>query len=243
MEVKYLLKPKVKGAIAIAGSPGLRSVGLIAVDRIIEELKPKKFAELHSPNFPISYHGIPYVGTTGEGGAGVREGVAYLPKVKFYYKDNLIVTRGYHADLFGQYAVASKVVELYQDLGVEEIITLGGYVPIEAKERLREKREVSYCASHPDIITSEKMEGLGIKKKERGPFLGFSALVLGIGWLRGIKGIGLFGETTPDHENPLNPDPYAAKALLEKLNLILGIKINTSKMIKKKRPSAELGYL
>lgn len=246
MWVNYLKKPKFEGAkgnIAIAGSPGLRSIGLIAVDYLIKEWKPEKFAELYSPNFPITYNGIPYAGTTGESGVGVKEGIVELPKIEFYQKDNLILTRGYHADLFGQYEVAAKVAELYKEFKVEKIFSLGGYVPLGSKGILGEKRKVSYCATYPDAIKSGEMEKLKIEKKEPGSFLGFSALVLGIGWVKGIKGIGLFGETVPYEDEPLSPDPYAAKDLLEKFGEVLGIKIDTSKLIEKKKPSMEVGYI
>jgi hypothetical protein len=233
MEIRFFGKPK--GEIAVVGSPGLRSVGLIAANHLIKEWHLKKFAQMYSSSFPVTYHGIPYYGTTGEGGSKVEEGMAELPKIDFYTKDNFIVVRGYHADLLGQYKVASKVVDLIKEIKIKYIIALGGYV----SQSPSKERKVCYCATYPEIIKSKKMERLGIGKKEAGPFLGFTALVLGIGHLKGIKGIALFGETTLDSENPLKPDKLAAKALLKKLSSFLRKEIDISRL----GESINLGYI
>ncbi len=224
--IDILKKPELKNPVAVVGSQGLRSIGLIAVDHMIMEWKLEQFATLHSPHFPIVYHGLPYEGTQGVAGSAVRDGVVNIPKIEFYEKSNIIITRGYHADHEGQYKVAVKVVDFFKELGVRRIISLGGFV--HDKFSLDEERRISVCGTNEKII--EEVAGNGISVDYTGPFLGFSALVLGVGMSRGIEGIAIFGQTVPDTENPLSPDPVAAKALLEKLSKILKIEIDTKGM-------------
>jgi|Deesub1362A_J573_1020465.scaffolds.fasta_scaffold02021_6 proteasome assembly chaperone (PAC2) family protein len=242
LNIKFLKKLRVSNGTAIAGSAGLRSSGLLAINHLIKELKPEKIAELYSSNFPVAYYGIPYAGTIGEGGVMVEKDLAELPRVEFYHKDNYVIVKGYHADIFGQYIVARKSVELLVDIGVAEIISLGGYVPVEPRP-LTEKRRVSYCTNDPELIKSKKMEKLGIEKKEPGPFLGFSGLIIGEGQKKGIKCIGLFGETEAITEDPLYPDPLAAKALLEKLSRFLNLPMDIEGLISRGQPSVERSYV
>ncbi len=242
-EIKYLKRLTPKGGTAIVGSPGLRSVGSIAIDHLIEKLELDAFAELYSPSFPISYDGIPYAGSPGEAGCEVEEGVVGMPKVRFYLWDDLVVTRGYQAELHGQYGVARKVVELYSEWGVDKMFTLGGYVPLsKAPNEPLDMRKVSYCATYTGAIKSGEMEKLDIEKKEVGPFLGFTALVMGLGMMKGIKGIALFGETLPNYEDPLDLDPKAAEALLGKLSQILGTEIDTNGLVKEVAPEESPAY-
>jgi proteasome assembly chaperone (PAC2) family protein len=241
MEVNILKEPR-RSTIAIAGSAGLRSVGLIAIDHLRHTWKPIKIADIYSPNFPVAYHGIPYAGTTGESGVRVRQGIVELPKVEFYMKNKYIIVRGYHADFFGQYKVARKTVELLERFKVKKVISLGGYVPLEPRP-LTESRKVSYCSTDPKVVKSGEMDEKGIEKKEPGPFLGFSGLIMGECLKKGIPCIGLFGETEPLDEDPLNPDPPAAKALLEKLAMILNIEIDTRGVVKRRTPSVDRSYI
>ncbi len=224
--IEILKKPKLKDPVAVVGSQGLRSIGLIAIDHMIMEWNLKQFATLHSSHFPIVYHGLPYEGVSGEAGSAVKDGVVNVPKIEFYEKSNVIITRGYHADGEGQYEVAVKVADFFKDMGVKRIISLGGFV--HNKFNLDEERRVSICGTNEKII--EEVAKKGVSVDYTGPFLGFSALVLGAGMSRGIEGFALFSQTTPDQENPLNPDPVAAKALLKKLSSILETEIDTKDM-------------
>lgn len=214
-------KPKFKNPIAILGAPGLRSVGKIAIDHLIRDLKPELFAELYSPNFPVVYYFSPsYVGTPGEAGTKVENGVVELPKIKFYSHKNLIIVKGYQADFYGQYDTALKVLDFLEKFGVKKIIVLGGHA--------RGVKGVHCVATNPEIV--EEMKKFGIEKSEEGPFYGFSGLVLGLSMLKDMKGICLLGMTAPNFKNPEHPDPLATKTLLDKLSEILKISINTSEL-------------
>ncbi|MGQ9469780.1 MAG: PAC2 family protein [Nitrososphaerales archaeon] len=228
--IKYIEEPMVKEPIAIVGSPGLRSVGKIAVEYLIEELKPRLVAELYSPYFPIIYQTRPsYVSHPyypGQAGIRLEGGRVELPRVEFYLlpSPRLLITKGYHANFKGQYEVANQVLNFYQELGVKRLIAIAGY-GIEGKE---------VCCAATDLELIKELEEYDIDTGYEGPFFGFSGLVFGLGMVRGIKGICLFGRTKPVLDDPEYPDPKAAKAVLERLSRMLNFTIDLSKLEERK---------
>lgn len=218
--VTFHKRPELKNPVAVVGSPGLRSIGELVIDRLIDRIRPEFFAELHSSFFPVVYHTrppyAPDPNLPGDGGVIVgRDGVA-LPRVQFYSSvdPDLIVTRGYHADFKGQYEVAEKVLDVFEEFGVERMIVIAGY-------GLR-GREVCCAATKPEII-GEMKERYGIEPDYEGPFYGFSGLVFGLAKTRGIEAICLFGRTRPEPEDPQKPDEAAAETVMSWLTKILCI--------------------
>ena len=226
--VEILQKPRLKNPVAVAGSPGLRSIGKIVVDRLIESLKPKLFARLYSYNFPVIYQTKPSYAShpayPGQGGITAEDGDPSLPKVEFYVSTDpkLIITRGYHANFSGQYEVADGVIDLYKKVGVKKFVILAGYA--------QEGGKVCGAATDPKLM--DTLRGHGVDKGYKGPFLGFSGLVLGMGMLHGIEGICLFGRTQPNLDEPEYPDPEAADAVTRSLETILKVKFTPTKPMK-----------
>jgi len=68
--IEYKDEVELKEPIAIVGSPGLRSVGKLVVDELVEKRRPRLFAELYSYGFPAIYYGPSYLGAPC--GVGVR---------------------------------------------------------------------------------------------------------------------------------------------------------------------------
>jgi proteasome assembly chaperone (PAC2) family protein len=228
--IKYIKEPIVKEPMAIVGSPGLRSIGKIAVDYLIEELKPRLVAELYSEYFPIFYQTTPsytpHPDYPGQAGTLLEEGRVELPRVEFYLlpSPKLLITKGYHANFKGQYEVANQVLDLYQEFGVKRMIVIAGYGG--------EGREV--CCAATDLEFIKELKEYDVDTGYEGPFYGFSGLVFGLGMLRDIKGICLLGRTQPNLEDPEYPDPKAAKTVLERLSTLLNFTIDLSKLEEKK---------
>ncbi|MCP8304076.1 MAG: PAC2 family protein [archaeon] len=228
--IEYTGQPVVKEATAIVGSPGLGSIGKIAVDYLVEELRPKLVAELYSPHFPILYQTKPSYVThpdfPGQAGIKFQRGQVELIKVEFYSLASppLLITKGYHANFKGQYEVADRVLDLYQEFGVKRMIVLAGYGT--------EGRDV--CCAATDLELLEELMKCGISTGYEGPFYGLSGLVFGLGMLRGIRGMCLFGRTQPNLVDPEYPDPKAAKAVLERLSSLLNFTIDFSKLDEKR---------
>lgn len=229
-------KLKLKDPIAIVGSPGLRSVGKLVVDTLVEKLQPQLFAELFSYGFPSIYYGPSYLCAPSHVGAQIAKGsVVELPSVKLYILNNkkqeqaqsrdIVIISGYQAyDPFNQYMVADKLTDLFTELHIKEVISLGAQV-IEVGVRC--------CATDVELL--EEMYKYGIEKTHVDRFIGFSGLVAAIGREKGIKGVCLFANTTPNSIEPEYPDFNAAKGLLEKVGEIVGLKVDISDLEERSR--------
>jgi proteasome assembly chaperone (PAC2) family protein len=222
-------KPSPKESKAIVGSPGLRSIGKLAIDFMISQLKPRLIGELLSHYFPTAYpFSASYVSSPmylGESGVFI-EGTTKVPRIEFHVEEKLglVLVRGYQADFNGQYEVAREAVKFLKELGVNEIISLAGHG--------QGGSGVHCAATSTNRLSWLKSQGLDTGYV--GPFLGFSGLVVGIGKTEGIDGICLFGKTEPMQEEPEYPDPMAAKTVLDALKRILNLNIDTSSLEKAK---------
>jgi proteasome assembly chaperone (PAC2) family protein len=231
-------KIELKEPIAIVGSSGLRSVGKIVIDELVKKMDPRLFAQLYSYGFPSIYYGPSYLGAPSGVGVKMAKGnVAELPSVEFYILENkknlsqdIIITRGYQAyNALNQYAVADKVTDLFTELHVKKVISLGAQVVEEG---------ISSCATDLELL--EEMYKYGIKKTNVDSFIGFSGLVVAIGREKGLKGVCLFANTAQNLTDPEYPDFNAAKELLEKVSEILGIRVDTSDLEEGRRVEKKL---
>jgi len=226
-------KTTLKAPIAIVGSSGLRSVGKIAVDVLIEKLQPRLFAELYSYGFPGVYYGPSYVGAPSSAGTiKVKGNLVELPKVEFYLleAENILIIRGYQAyDSLNQYLVADTVTDLFNQFHVKKVFSLGAQVIEEG---------VRCCATDKALL--EEMSKHEIKRTNVELFIGFSGLVVALGQDKGIKGICLFASTTQNMTDAEQPDYYAAKELVDKLGAILGISVDTADLEERGHIGAEL---
>ncbi|MFQ6050383.1 MAG: PAC2 family protein [Candidatus Hydrothermarchaeota archaeon] len=231
-QVIYLEKINFKSPTAIVAAQGLRSVGKIALNHLIRELKPKLFAEFYSRDLPAFFYGISYLSPPSASGVLRKDGFAELPCIRFYAyeKPELIITEAYQAsDTLGQYETAWKVVDLFEKHKVAKIIILGAHTNRNGLEGFA-----------TDSDTLSELRDYKIKKTETDRFIGLSGLVLGIGMIRGIRGFCLLGETSTS-VNPEDPDPKGAKMILDKLKDILKIDIDTSEL-EEKKPIGEMHY-
>jgi proteasome assembly chaperone (PAC2) family protein len=226
---------KLSQPVALVGSPGLRSVGLTAVDYLVKKLPCKLFLELYSGSFPAEYALTPsYIATPGfpgSGGVVLRNGSPELPRVEFHsWQDRVIVVKGYQADFEGQYQVAETIIDHLHQLGTRRVVVLAAH---------GKGGEGVQCAATDKRILKEMAEH-GIEIGYEGPFFGLSGLILGIALTRGIEGLALFGLTTAMPEDPEFPDPAATKTLLEKVSEILNLPLDLSELelrIEKKTPA------
>ena len=229
-------KIELKEPIAIVGSPGLRSIGKIVIDALVEKLHPQLVAQLFSYGFPGIYYGPSYLGAPSSAGVKVEKGnLVELPSVELYiYKNktkkeaqgrDIVITRGYQAyDSLNQYMVADAITNLFKELQVKNIISLGAQVIEEG---------VRCCVTDLELL--EEMHHYGIEKTNVDRFIGFSGLVIALAREKGIKGVCLFANTTQNLGDPEYPDFHAAKILLEKVGEVLNLRVDTSDLEEKRR--------
>lgn len=208
--------PKLRKPVLIQGLPGLGLVGKLAVDYLIEELKPKKIAELYS-----DYLLLP----DGKSGVLVNfEGVCHLPHYEFYayFNDNgdsdiLLLAGDTQPVSWAQYMIAEKVINYARSLGVEEIITLGGTI-VQTR-----KKEVYAVANDYEIL--KWLIRYGVKISRGGAVTGACGIMVGLAKLYGMKAFSLMGNV-----GEIYPDPEAAKAVLEVLIKIFNIPLSLDRL-------------
>ena len=213
-------KTKLHEPVAVVGSPGLRSVGKLAVDSLIEQTKAVLASDLYSTHLPSIYQTTPsyaaHPSLPGMGGAIIESATVDLPKVQFYTcpKPSLVLVRGYHPNFEGQFTVAQKVVEVLSEMGVKKMIVVAGF-------GAKDKKVV--CAAHTQQSLNEMKEKYDVNIGYKGPFMGFSGLVFGLARLKGIDAVCLFSSTEPKEDDLEYPDKEASDRAMEILNKMLGL--------------------
>jgi len=217
---------KAKNPILIEGLPGIGLVGKLAADHLKKELQAKKIAELYSPSFP--HHVM------------MRDdGTIRLVRNEFYLWENpdahgndliLLVGDAQPMSSQGQYKVAGKILDFFGHFGGKEIITLGGY----GIGTIAENPKVYGSATHKEIIDKYKEFGIDFGGA-KGSIIGAAGLLLGLGKLRGFKGMCLMGETHGAYI-----DPKSATIILQKLTKMLKINISMDKLVESAKENEEM---
>ncbi len=217
--IKRRCEPKLEAPVAVVGSPGLRSIGKLAVDLLITQTGAELMAELYSTHLPTIYQTTPsyaaHPSLPGMGGTMVEAGALDFPKVQFYVSaPNLILVRGYHANFDGQYVIAEKIADFLHELGVKQMIVVAGYGS-------KEKNVV--CAATSLQKLTEMKEKYDIGTGYKGPFMGFSGLVFGMSARLGIEAVCLFAGTQPPEEDLEFPDKEGAERAVQLINRMLDL--------------------
>lgn len=211
-KVNYLEKPKLKDPILIEGLPGVGNVGRIAVFYMIEKLKAKKFAEIHSDFFfPLAI-------------VSPKNEIIPLSIDLYYYKGKkdiiFIIGDSQPVDYKGYYTICEKIIEICSGYKVKEIITTGGFgIGIE-----RPVPRVLGALTNLNDINRLKKLGVYFEKENRiGSIFGVSGLLLTLAKKEGIKGYSLLGETIGF---PILTDPKAAEQVLKILMKLVDVKVD-----------------
>jgi hypothetical protein len=108
---------------------------------------------------------------------------------------------------------------------IKTIISTGGYMPMQKSDG----DAVYGVATSADILEMLKSHGIKQLSNEIKSITWFNGLVLGAAKSRDIDGIGLFGEIY-DTESPQH---NAAKNIINKIEKILDLQINTDELVQK----------
>jgi proteasome assembly chaperone (PAC2) family protein len=218
--VNHIRKPTLNEPIAIVGSPGLRSIGKLAIDYLVKKLQAKLIAELYSTHFPLIFHTKPSYAShprfLGDAGVRVRENEIAFPRIQFHSSTfpDLLITDGYHANFNGQYEVAEKVLDFFEEYNVKKMIVLAGHG--------KTGNEIC-CAATNRTLIQEMKEEYGLEVEYQGSFYGFSGLVFGLAKLRRISSICLFVRTESNLGEAEYPDENAVSIIMKYLSRILNI--------------------
>ncbi len=217
--IQEVHRPTLMNPILIQGLPGLGFVGKIAVDFLIDQLKPRKVADLYS-----TYIGLP------DGDMGVRvelDGTFSLPKYEFYAfvetEPNLLFLTGdIQPVAWGQYNVANSILDFACKQGCNMVLCLGGY-------GIQGRRMDLVYTIGDSIKTVEELKQLqGVQLAQSGAVKGAFGVLLGLARQREVKCFGLLGATSGTH-----PDLRAARNVLRVLARIYRLPIELAEIDRK----------
>ena len=209
-KIYYKRKIKFKDPIMIVGLPGIGSVGSLVGEYLKNELGAKRFASLYSPHF---------IHQT----LMLKSGYTRLISNRFYYKElkanTLIILLGdtQAGTPEGQYEVNEEIVRFFKHLGGKTIYTIGGY------------SAGSHYIQNPRVfgVATDKYTKNALSKKgilfglANGAIWGSAGLIVSFAKKNRMHGACIMGETSV-----LEIDANAARAVLEVIKSILGVKIN-----------------
>jgi uncharacterized protein len=196
-------KTKVKISTIIVGFPGQGLVGSIGAKYIVRELDMKVNGYIRSPLIPPL--------------AVFLDGILAYP-YRIYTKGEIAVLIGESpAPVQAYYYLANAVLDWASDVGATEIICLDGFPdPLAQKD--------VYLVAEPDL--KEKIKKMDLPKPQTGYIGGLSGAILNETILRDIDGYALLCATDPRGI----PDPIGAANIIEVLNKIKGLNINTESL-------------
>ncbi len=198
---------KAPKAVLIEGLPGVGLVAKVAVAYLLRKLEGKRICRFYSPYFPSAGY--------------VRDG-RLLP----YFADLYLVEapkplillygNAQPSTYYGQHEFCERVLEVGVKLGINSVITLGGY----GKEEVSDVRTI-YISS-----TSEEAVKQALNKIEAVPYegqiIGAAGLLMTMAGELGMENLSLLVEA-----GSAVPDYLAAKrgveALVKLLDLELGV--------------------
>jgi uncharacterized protein (TIGR00162 family) len=215
-DINIIEEVSLNKPIFIEALPGIGHVGKLAIDHLIDTLDATKFAEVHSPYFP------PQVFID-------EDGLVENMRNEFYYlkdfgedKRDYIFLVGNSQALSpeGQYILSGDIINFIEGYNIEIMYTLGGL----ATGHPVENSKIFGVATNIETIEVLKETGIEIRSADGG-IVGASGLLLGLGKIKGIKGVCLMAET-PGYFI----DAEAAESILIKLSQLLNITVDTEKL-------------
>jgi len=212
-EVEIYEKPVLKDPVLIEGLPGIGFVANIATLHLIQELKAKLFGEIRSSAFQ-------------DFAVTAQKGEIRFPRNELYYykgrneERDLIILWGNTQALttFGQYELCGHVLDIAEEFGCRQIITLGG---LKREEKVDTPR--LFCAASDPETLHDALD-LGAQIIE-GHIFGVAGLLVGLGKLRGMKGFCLLAETLGSYL-----DVEATRAVLKAVCKMLHLKVDLSRL-------------
>jgi len=213
--IRYGNKPKLKNPVLVEGLPGIGNVARIAVDFLVDKLKAKKYATVYSVYFPNSV----FVND---------DKTVEMPKLEFYWykgkKKNerdaiFLIGDAQPGSEHASYNFSKYLVDIAAELGVKEIITLGG---INAPQSVQ-KPTVFGAVTNKDYVS--KLQKIGVRFDRKGAvvIVGAAGLMLSLGKIQKMNGFALLAETSAD---PRSIGLFAAESILDVLIKYLNIKIS-----------------
>lgn len=203
--VKIINEPlKSKNPLVIQGFPGIGLVGNIACQHLIEELGMKYMGSIDSRYFPPL--------------AVLFNGRVHMP-VRIYEdakNEIVVVISDIPVHPTASYDISKVLTDWMKSINARTIISIAGIATTTGQRRV-----------FGGATTDELLEKIKDKTEifQVGTISGISGSIMTECFLRGLPAISLLGETPGP-----NPDPRAAVEVINVLNGLYGLSIDTEKL-------------
>lgn len=201
----------LEAPVLIEGLPGVGHVGKLAANHLKSEFDATLVRRLYSEHFP------PQVGVGDDGVATMTAGEFYA--VSTPGRDLLVLLGDHQAQSNrGHYRLTDRILDIAAEFGVTEAYALGG-VPT---GELIDEYAVLGAATDEEFVDRLQDHDITFRPDEpAGGIVGVSGLLLGLGAQRDFTAACLMGETSG-----YLVDPKSARAVLERLESILGFELD-----------------
>jgi uncharacterized protein len=200
---------ELKRPLVIVGFAGPGLVGGIAVSHIIGQLKMKEIAHVQSRHMPPAV-----VFMDGK--------LRYPFRIHSDEEGKLcLVVCEIPLRSYGIYSIASTLLEWIEEKKVDELVVLDG-----VSIRGIPKKRTVFCVAEPEKI--KECEAKGVKSAYAGIIHGIAGAILNECLSRKIKGTAFLVPAIA-----FMPDPEGAASLIDKLNHVYGLKVNTGVLLNK----------
>lgn len=213
--IKTFKTARLKKAIMITGFPGIGNVGKIAIDFLIDSIKPLKLMEITSNRFPHSV----FV---------TEQGLLEIPSVKIFYKKvkdmEFVLVSGDAQPINEEacYAFCERLLSIAKELKCAEIITMGGI----GLGKIPKKPKVFVSGNNKNYIRSFPNCNIKIYGVV-GPIIGVTGLLAGMAKEKNMLSAVLLAQT---FAHPVYLGVKGAKELLSVLNQKYGFRVDLKKM-------------
>jgi uncharacterized protein len=200
---------ELKQPLVVVGFAGAGLVGGIAVSHIIDQLKMKEIAHLQSRYMPAA-------------------AVFFDGKLRNPFRihsnregDFCVVVCEVPLRSYGIYPIASALLDWAEEKNVRELVVLDGV----AVRGIPKKHE-SFCVAEPEKL--KDCEEKGVKSARAGIIQGIAGAILNECLTRKIIGVAFLVPAVA-----FMPDPEGAASLIETLNHVYDLNINTKVLFQK----------
>ncbi len=222
VEIKMLKEFTPNQLILVCGLPGTAYIGKLAVDYLIQQLKAEQVGEIYSKHFP------PYVVIREDGLVELLRNELHQFQTKSGQTIVFLTGNSQAYSPEGQYELADAILDWAIANGVKRIYSVAAYVT----EKPFDTPSVYCTATTPAIM--EEAKAKGAQFLDHGIIGGENGLITGLAKKKNLEGACLLAEThgyqTPTGEYVI--DPRAAKAALNVLTAMLGLKVDMEPMEK-----------
>ena len=191
--------------VLIEGFPGIGLVGNIASQQIIDELKMEYIGSIDSRHFPPI--------------AVLYEGLINMA-VRIYESQEhniLMIVSDIPVNPVVAYDISKAILEWAQSVKVKEVVSLAGIAT------MSEEHKVFGAATNTEMLERIKEK---VELFQMGTISGISGSIMSECLVRHMPAISLLGSTRSQ-----NPDPRAAAVVINVLNILYGLSVNTESLI------------